>query len=117
MRDTNGKTRKNSGTGSRNPETRSPETEADQLEASGRNGNLLKYGHKIDLSTPNSLKPRHESHRPKVVRTTVGDLIAAALETGGNSGTVSRLLKEGSPLSRRLRQRLVLVTEPGVGSR
>lgn len=46
-----------------------------------------------------------------VVQTTVGDLIAAAMESGGNSGSVSRLLREGSPLSKRIRQRLVFVSE------
>lgn len=47
--------------------------------------------------------------RPAVVRTTVGDLIAAAVDTGG-TGSVSQLLGSRSPLAKHLRQRLVFVS-------
>lgn len=53
-----------------------------------------------------------EPGRAAVVRTTVGDLIAAMIENGGTS-TVSQLLGNRSPLSKHLRQRLVLVTGDG----
>lgn len=57
--------------------------------------------------------PRNaEAGRPAVVRTTVGDLIAAAIESGGTS-SVSQLLGTRSPLAKHLRQRLVFVSGDG----
>lgn len=44
----------------------------------------------------------------RVVRTTVGDLIAAVVETVGDAGQAIDLFTARSPLQRALRQRLVL---------
>lgn len=81
---------------------------------------LLKRGRKQEMSrrtkaqgTARNKGPRNaEAGRPAVVRTTVGDLIAAAIESGGTS-SVSQLLGTRSPLAKHLRQRLVFVSGDG----
>lgn len=52
---------------------------------------------------------------PRVVRTTVGDLVAAVVDTAG-ARAVPKLFGRHSPLARVLRQRLVIVDPSRAGA-
>lgn len=59
-------------------------------------------------ATKKSVRQAPRAAAPKRVRTTVGDLIAAAIDTVGSAHDALDLFTAKSPLQRALRQRLVL---------